>query len=249
MNRREPAANGQVDLAKRFGQISEDLLAEPEEEPTLERIVRTAIATIPSASVCSVTLRHADGTLETPVCTSPLGRKLDDLQHELGEGPCLDAIWTMDTNVIEDTRTETRWPSWCQQAAALGVISALGVRIETSTEVIGALNLTSGTAGAFDHTDIAIASIFARHAANALAVSQQLTTLHAALQTRQAIGVAQGLLMQRYGLTLDQAFEVLRRYSQDRNIKLRDVARQLVRVGRILDGLVQTLEDGDDSGP
>lgn len=236
-----PAGQERYTWAQRFAQLSQDLAAEPEPEPTLERIVHAAMETIAGVDECGVSLRHRDGSIETPAATSPLARRLDDLQYELNEGPCLDTVWTLDTHVIRDLRTETRWPAWCARAAQLGIRSALSVRIQTQDDVIGALNLAARNPDAFDHTDVALASIFARHAANALAFANQTSQLNAALHTRQAIGAAQGMLMQRYGLTLDQAFEVLRRYSTENNIKLRDLAQRLIAAGPITTDLAPVI--------
>jgi GAF domain-containing protein len=159
--------------------------------------------------------------------------KADALQYEFDEGPGLDAIWELDTYLIDNLCTESRWPRWAPSAAALGLTSVLSLRLETSSETLGALNLYATVPFAFDSTDVAVASIFARHASYALDAAQEATGLRTALRSRQLIGVAQGILMQRYQLTLDQSFEVLRRYSQDQNVKLRDVAEHLVRDGRI----------------
>jgi hypothetical protein len=98
---------------------------------------------------------------------------------------------------------------------------------------LAGLNLYAKQTHAYDHTDLAIASIFARHASAALTDARAYEGSQAAVRSRQTIGVAQGMLMQRYHLTLDQAFEVLRRYSQNYNIKLKDLAARLTQEGHI----------------
>lgn len=220
-----------VPLTERLTQITQALLAEPEHESTLDRVVQLAVQTIPAADECGVVLRRPGGGIDTPAATSPTILELDDLQDELRQGPCVEAIWSLDTWVINDMTTEARWPQWTSHAVRAGIGSALSVRIETHADVIGALNLYARAARAFDHTDIAVASIFARHTAYALAVVDQREQMNMALLSRQVIGAAQGMLMQRYGLNLDQSFEVLRRYSQESNIKLRDLAQHLVQHG------------------
>lgn len=220
-----------------FEQISRELLSTKGEQPTLERTTQLAAATIAGCDECGVSIRHPDGSVSTPASTSPMVEKADGLQYEFGQGPCLEAIWELDTYLIEDMETETRWPQWAPAAAELGFRSILSVRLDTPEQTLGGLNMYSRTPHAFDHDDVMIASIFARHASNALAVTRRHEGLNTALRTRQAIGVAQGMLMQRYGLTLDQSFELLRRYSNDNNIRLRLLAEQLIKAGRITSSL------------
>lgn len=231
--------------ARAFEQISRDLMHAEGEQPTLALITKLAVETVPACDACGVSIQRSDGSVDTPACTSPLVAKADALQYELGEGPCLDAVWKLDTYVIEDMESEKRWLQWAPAAAHLGFRSILSVRLDTPERTLGGLNLYARVPDAFDNTDVMIASIFARHAANALSATRRSDGLHTALRTRQAIGIAQGMLMQRYGLNLDQAFEVLRRYSNQENIKLRVLAEQLVAVGTITDGIEETLAAGE----
>ncbi|MFC6707056.1 GAF and ANTAR domain-containing protein [Flexivirga alba] len=231
--------------ARAFEQISRDLMHAGGEQPTLALITELAVETVPACDACGVSIRRTDGTVDTPACTSPLVEKADALQYEFGEGPCLDAVWKLDTYVIEDMESEKRWPRWAPAAAELGFRAILSVRLDTPERTLGGLNLYAHAPDVFDNTDVMIASIFARHAANALTATRRNDGLHTALQTRQAIGIAQGMLMQRYGLNLDQAFEVLRRYSQEQNIKLRVVAEELVAAGTITQGIGATLNEAE----
>lgn len=223
-----------VALARQFAQISDELLTTPQREVTLQQVVHWAVQTIPGALTCGVTLLHRrDRTLHTAACTAARIEELDGLQYRLREGPCWDAVWVLDTIVIADMATETRWPQWAPAAVRAGVGSVLSVRVATHDRLIGGLNLYAREPEAFDADDAEIASVFARHAARALAVADRAEGLQTAMLSRQTIGAAQGMLMQRYGLTLDQSFEVLRRTSQQRNLKLRDLAAHLVRAGRV----------------
>ena len=219
--------------AVRLAQISQQLLTEPDERLTLARITELATQMVAGCDLCGVSLRRAGGRVETPAATSPLVEEADALQYALGEGPCLDAIWVDDTYLIEDTTVERRWPQWAPKAAALGIGSILSVRLGTTTAVLGGLNLYALRPHAFTGEDVDVAHLYAAHAAGALEAAQLVTGLRTALQTRQEIGVAQGILMQRYGLSTSQAFEVLRRHSQERNIKLRQVARDVVTDGAL----------------
>lgn len=223
--------------AEEFAGLAEQLQRERHEQPTLDRIAVLAVETIDACDYCGISLRYADGKISTPASTSPIATEADARQYELAEGPCLESIWQADTFLVNDLSTEQRWPRWSAAAAALGIGSILSIRLDTADgDTLAALNLYSIEPGAFDHTDIAIASIYGRHAGGALAEARNQDGMETALRSRQVIGVAQGMLIQRFGLSLDQSFELLRRYSRDYNIKLRVLAENLVRSGGIRDG-------------
>jgi GAF domain-containing protein len=117
--------------------------------------------------------------------------------------------------------------------AETGVRSMAGARLHTSTETIGSLNVYDERPGRFERDDLAVVHVLARHAAVALAATRDTSQLWQAIDARQLIGQATGILMERFSLDADRAFEVLRRYSQDRNVKLRDVAARLVETRRL----------------
>ena len=215
------------DDAAAFARISQDLLAEPDEDMTLQRVVELAVATIPDCDHAGISMRR-DGRVQTPVSTDPLVDLLDQLQYDLNEGPGLDAIWVDDSYRIPDTTHEDRWPNWAPKAAAMGVNSVLSVRLSTPSGVVGSLNLYSKTLGGYDREAVLTAHIYASHASSAIALTSKVQGLQTALQTRHTIGLAQGMLMLRYGLNEDAAFQVLRRLSSHKNVKLRDVARQVI---------------------
>jgi GAF domain-containing protein len=219
--------------AEEFARLSHDL-HQGDRLTTMERIVKAAVELVEPCDWCTATVWHPDGKIETAAGTSSDAAVADELQYALGEGPCLDAIWRTGIFVIENLADERRWPNWAPQAAALGIGSVLSVRIDMAGPGPGAaLNLYSTTADSFDHGDVAIASILARHASSALEGARQQDQLRSAAQSRLVIGVAEGILMQRFGLSLDQSFELLRRYSQTHNVKLRVLAENLVASGGI----------------
>jgi hypothetical protein len=117
----------------------------------------------------------------------------------------------------------------------MGVHATLGIQLSTTDEVLGALNLYAGKAGAFTRDDVDVAEIFATHAANAPTAARMSSGLRTALHTRHMIGVAQGILMQLYELSMDQSFELLRRYSSHCNTKLGEVAEYVVLHGALPD--------------
>jgi len=222
-----------LQLARDFAELAVQLRSEHREQPTLDRVVALAVQAMDTCDFCGITLRTPDGILTTPACSSPVVAEVAELHHRLGEGPCLEAAWELGTVTVTDLTTESRWPNWAPAAAALGLRSVLSLRLEINSQLTGSLNLFAKSVDAFNSTDLAIASIFARHAATALASTEIEEGLRAAAHSRQVIGAAQGILMQRFGLSLDQSFELLRRYSQTHNVKLRVLAQRLVEAGGI----------------
>ena len=140
--------------------------------------------------------------------------------------------------LVSDTTTEDRWPRWAEAVAAAGVRSMLGIRLHTSATTIGSLNLYDPRPDHFTEEDRDVAHIFARHAAVALSSARDTANLWKAIDARRLIGQAQGILMERFDMGPDQAFAVLRRYSQDHNVKLHVVAERLIET--------RTLSDGDE---
>jgi GAF domain-containing protein len=210
-----------------FARLSRELLAEPDSEQTVQRIVELAQRYVPGCDYAGFTTTHPD-RLETAACTDELLSELDRAQHELGEGPCLEAARTDETYLIRDTPSETRWPKWCAEAAAKGVLSVLSVQLTGSGDLRAALNLYAKTPDAFDEDAVVTAQVYAAHAGNALAATREAEQLTSAAQSRHLIGLAQGMLMMRYGLNETQAFQFLSRNSQDTNTKLRVLAGRVI---------------------
>jgi GAF domain-containing protein len=232
-----PSSPQSQEIARLFAGLAAQLQAEHHEQPTLDRIVELALQAIDAADHCAITVRNSDNQVTTPAATDPLAAKVAALEDELDEGPCLDTVWEFDIVTVTDMEHENRWPIWAPAASRLGIRSMLGVRLDiTGQPVVASLNLFATRPSAFDPTDIAIAGIYARHASNALAAARYEEGLRAAARSRQIIGVAEGILMQRFGLTLDQSFELLRRYSLTYNVKLRVLADNLVRSGGLSAG-------------
>lgn len=175
-----------------------------------------------------VTFCRRKGELETLAATDPIVEKGDRLQYDLREGPCVEAIWSLRDFAAEDVGADPRWPRWGPQAAASGLTGLLAVRMSTSGEVVGCLNLYSSAPRTFTPDEIDFAHVFAHHAAIGLSHARRIDQLRVAVDGRTLIGQAQGILMERFSIDADQAFAVLRRYSQDRNVKLRAIAEELV---------------------
>lgn len=225
-----------TERATQFARISRDLLAQKSEPMTLERIVVLAHNAVPGCDWAGISLRAGNSPAEPAAFTGPLVHEADRLQNELEEGPCWDASQAMETYVAQDTRHDPRWLRWGPRAADLGILSVLSVQLRhTDGSPIGAINLYAGRPHSYTQDDVDLAHAFAAHAASALEATRELGGLREALQSRHLIGVAQGMLMQRYELDMDQAFAVLLRHSQDSNTKLRHVAAEIVQGGRFLE--------------
>jgi GAF domain-containing protein len=219
---------GKAPSPRDFAEIAQALLVTSPELPTAQRVVELAVETVDGCHYCGVSLRHANGRVDTPACTDELVARADALQYELHEGPCLDAIRADELYVVEDLANDPRWPNWGPKAAALGFGGILSVRLAAAQGIVGALNLYSSDIGAFDDDAVQVAYVYAAHAANALWATREVEGLRTAMRSRHLIGMAQGVLMERHRLTEESSFEVLRRYSQIHNIKLRQVATLLL---------------------
>ncbi|MEP7161520.1 MAG: GAF and ANTAR domain-containing protein [Dermatophilaceae bacterium] len=220
--------------ASDFADIAQVLHAQEDVDQTLHGIVELACATV-NSDMCGVMVVHGRNKVVTAAVTDELVRRVDNLQLECGEGPCLEAMDDHTSFIIADTATETRWPTWCRAVLELGIRSVVSVRLFTQSGTIGSINIYSSQPHHFDTDDAAVAAVFAGHASVALAAAQTESGLRAAMDGRHVIGLAQGMLMERFDLSTDQAFSVLRRYSQDRNMKLRSVAAHVVESRKLPD--------------
>jgi GAF domain-containing protein len=190
-------------------------------------IVEAAPKVVPGARWAGISL--VQGTkIVSEVPTSRAVAELDQLQSDLNQGPCLTALREYHTVHIDDMRTDTRWPEFNREAQQRGMLSMLAFQLFVRAENLGALNLYSGEPGAFSEDSFLIGEILAQHAAVAMIGAAAETQFENALATRDIIGQAKGMLMQRDNLTGLKAFSLLTRVSQETNIKLVDVARWLV---------------------
>lgn len=219
-----------------MGQVAKTLAEPGDLETTLMRITTTARDTVPGCDACSLSIRREDDTLETWAATDSLILELDQLQYILREGPCYAAIESGPMTCSPDIRNDARWPKFGREAADRGIRSQMAVRISEQVGSITGLNLYAYELSAFDPSD-GLATLFASHAAIALGYVQEVTSLTSALQTREDIGKAVGIVMERYSLTDERAFEFLVRLSNDSNTKLRDVAAHVVHKRNVATGL------------
>ncbi|GAA1154328.1 GAF and ANTAR domain-containing protein [Nocardioides aquiterrae] len=211
-------------LAARFAELSGDLLGESDVGTTFDSVVTRAVEMVPGCTHATITLRKRRGTAETVAATDEMVERLDGVQYDFGEGPCLDAAFDRGNVVVDDTAAGTRWPRWSAEACVQGVGSLMAIRLHAGDETLGALNLFAETPGTFSGESGDVALIYAAHATEAMSKARLVAGLRAALESRHIIGIAQGVLAARYDISYERAFEVLHRYSNDHNLKLRDVA-------------------------
>ena len=216
-----------------FAELAASLQSAPTPTETAEDIVRYVQGQLDAdnAGISIIRSRHG---LETIAATDPLVEQLDRLQSELGEGPCYGDAGPGQTLTASSLADDERWPAWAAKATGLGVASLLTTALtDVDGRRIGSISTWWTQRRGFTQDDIAFMAIFARHAALALSSSWSEAGLNTALDSRKLIGQAQGILMERHDLDETRAFEVLRRYSQDHNIKLRDVAAHLIETRQL----------------
>ena len=215
------------ELVSTLSELAALVVEDRQIDVTAERVVRLAMDTV-ECDFGGLTIHRPKGRLESMAVSDPVVAQADALQYELKEGPCVAASWAHETFLSEDIARDQRWPTWGPKAAALGLGSLLAVRMGTPASPVGALNLYSSRVRGYTPEDLAFAHLLANQAASALLAADQIATLRQAVDSRTLIGQAQGILMERYQLDAEQAFAVLRRYSQTHNVKLRAVAEELV---------------------
>ena len=225
---------GHSELSESLTKIAGLLLSEERLEAILELCVSLTSRTLPDATGVSVTLIR-EGRFETAVYSDEKTKRVDEWQYATGEGPCLTATKDGTHQVVHDLAADARWRSFATMAVSEGISCVLAVPFVPTGEPIGTLNIYAEKIGAFDDDDLEVASLFAQQAAiviaNSVAYSSaQLTNGHlrAALESRELIGQAKGILMEREKCSADEAFGILRGVSQRTNRKLRDVAQDVV---------------------
>lgn len=220
-------------LAEHLSTLARVLERQPDLQSTLDAVVRTAVGTVPGAMEASISEIQRRRDVKTLAATGELSRAVDHAQYDFAEGPCIDTLYQQRTVRLSDLDTEQRWPRFVSRARELGVGSMLAVQLFVDEENLGALNLTSREATAFDDESEHVALLFASHAAVAMSGERARSNLQSAVSTREVIGQAQGILMERFKITGGMAFHMLMVASQDSNRKLRDIADELASTGHL----------------
>lgn len=215
-------------FTRQFAEFAASLTETSNFEDTAEQLVQYAVEAT-DATCGGITVLRARNHFETLAATDDKVRQADHAQYDIDEGPCVEASTESRSFMSGSLDDEPRWPSWGPKAAGLGFSSVLSAEIHGRGNRIGALNLYSVSRDAFTSEDVEMARLLATQSAAVLAALNNEASLREALETRTLIGQAQGMLMERFDIDADQAFSVLRRYSQDANVKLREVADQLIQ--------------------
>ena len=239
----DPTAGPDTDLARHLADIASVLFAPGGGATAADTILSLAVSTMDScdeAGLCS------DLGLTVHASPSGLMTLLDAAQAQAGHGPCTEALAGLDALYVPDLLDDDRWPRFSPDAVRLGVRSALAYRLSVQGQTVGALQLYAQLPGAFNAHDRAQGLLFATYAGLALAQASaqaaeeiKIENLQIALSSRDVIGQAQGILMERERITADQAFQLLRRSSQHLNRKLRIVAQDIVDTGTLTPEIVK----------
>jgi hypothetical protein len=239
------AANPVTGLAVAFAEIARYLYEADNFEDVLTRIVETAVAAVSDCDMASITVREDEGTYRTLVFTHPAALAVDKAQYQARQGPCLDAAET--AVVHAPCFPDQRWPGLAGQPGDSGVGAIVSYRLAAPGRTAkdlkpGSLNVYAGTPRAFGDEAREIGLVLAAHASVAIravrereAYEQLGRQLHEALSSRDVIGQAKGILMERLRITPEDAFDTLRRASQELNVKLREVAQRLAETGTLND--------------
>lgn len=223
-------------LAREFAALTGALLASGSVADVLARVVAAVRRVVPGADMVSVTLRDGDGRFHTPVETDPAASSIDEAQYTSGCGPCVEAARADGPALAfsDDLAAESRWSDFAHAAVGHGFHSVLAISLipdAVPPRLPGALNVYATDRRAFTFADRDRLILLATHASLALATcvavsdaGLQETQLRQAIASRDVIGQAKGILMARRGLTAEEAFDVLRRTSQDLNVKLVELA-------------------------
>lgn len=215
------------DLALRMAELAQ-VISLRRVDDVLVDVTAAAKELIAGVDIAGVLLVGKGGTHQTLAPTSDVMFKLDELQMTTGEGPCLQAA--LDEIVIrtDDFRNEPRFPNYAPKVVELGLLSALSLKLYTADRTAGALNLFGYEPRPWNSEAETIGMVLAAHAASAILASRESEQLQSALSTRDRIGQAKGIIMERFKIDDVRAFEMLRKLSQDTNTKLVDVAHRVI---------------------
>ncbi|GAC1332313.1 MAG: GAF and ANTAR domain-containing protein [Mycobacteriales bacterium] len=224
------------ELATGLSELRAMLTSELTLEQMLEGVADLTIRTLAGADGCGVTFRQGDRVSTVAAAGEP-ARAVDEIQYAIGDGPCLQSLQTNKIVHVDDNAVETRWAPFPERSLAeYGVHSSLSLPIAIEAEAIAVLNVYSRRVHAFDDSIRTLAELFAAQVALVLAMRMRLNghvamiqQLQTALSSRAVIDQAIGVILAERGGTPEAAFDVLRRASQGRNVKLRDIAAELVK--------------------
>jgi GAF domain-containing protein len=216
------------DLAQRMAELARSVAAPRDIDAVLSGVTATTVELLTGADTAGVLLVSKGGTFESLSGTSELIYEVDRLQEKHNAGPCVEAAINELVVRTDDFETETRWPEYSHEVCKLGVRSSISFKLYTGDRTAGALNVFSRRPNSFDADSEVIGSILAAHAAAAILASRESQQLQAALLSRDLIGQAKGMLMERFDVDAVGAFDMLRKLSQQMNVRLSEIARRVI---------------------
>ena len=221
------SAAGEDELAHELSELARHLQAEDDVDAILDEVVRAAVQLVPGTDEGSISVVIGRRKVTSQSPSSDLPARVDALQGEVGEGPCLSAVYEQQTVRVPDLAHEQRWPDFARRAFELGAGSMLSFQLYVEGDNLGALNLYARQPNGFDDESENVGLMFASHAAVAFADTRKLEQLRTGIDTPDLIGQAKGILMERYAIDAGQAFTLLTRISKRRQRKIRDLAQEL----------------------
>jgi GAF domain-containing protein len=218
---------------ERIAEIVREMHARPESDAdtVIAELAEHAAVEVPGAQYAGITITRDHKSIETPAATDPYPLLLDKIQERHRQGPCLESAWEEKTIHVPDLESDERWPLYCQEALAETPIrSIMCFQLFIADRTMGALNVYADAPRAFDDDSKAIGRILAAHTSVAWNVARRDEQFRRALASRDMIGQAKGMIMARYGVNAVQAFDMLRKLSQESNTPLKQVAAELVKL-------------------
>jgi GAF domain-containing protein len=216
---------------RRIAEIVRALHDRPESDSdtVIAELTEHAALEIPRAKYAGVTVTSNRKRIDTPAATHRYPVVLDEIQQRHQEGPCLASAWEKKTFHIADLEEDFRFPKYRRDALAETPIrSIMAFQLFIADRTMGALNVYAEEPNAFDEETEEVGLIFATHSSVAWNSARRDEQLLKALDTRDTIGQAKGMIMERYGIGAIQAFEMLRKLSQDSNVPLTKIAQEII---------------------
>ncbi len=211
-----------------MAELSRNLPAQPTLDTILAEVTAAAVSLIPGVDTAGILLLEKGGKFRSLATTSDLPEQLDILQMTFDEGPCVQAALADTVVRTDDFRVETRWPQYSPAVVEIGVLSGLSFKLYTADRTAGALNLFGFQETTWSADDETVGSVLAAHAAAAIIATQTQSQLTAALLSRDRIGQAKGIIMERFSVDAVRAFNMLRQLSQEGNVKLTEIAARVI---------------------
>jgi len=207
--------------------------SDADSDTVIAELAEHAAIEIPGAQYAGVTVTRNAKHIDTPAATHKWPILLDEIQQLHREGPCLTAAWEEKTIHVADLETDDRFPLYRRDALERTPIrSVMAFQMFIAGETMGALNVYAEQPNAFGQVSKDMGLIFAAHSSVAWNAARRDEQFKRALASRDVIGQAKGMIMERYGVDAVQAFDVLRKLSQDANVPLVRVATELVANGQ-----------------